>query len=68
MRHTGEKPYKCCWPSCEWSFRQKAHLKTHNLKHTGEKPVVCEWIGCERRFQTKQVMRFHLEKTHKMQT
>jgi hypothetical protein len=65
MRHTGEKPYKCSWPQCEWTFRQPTHLKAHMLKHTGEKPFICELIGCDRRFSSRQAMRFHFEKSHK---
>jgi uncharacterized C2H2 Zn-finger protein len=64
MRHTGEKPYKCTWPDCEWSFRLNHHLKTHMLKHTGEKPFVCDIPDCEKRFQSKQAMRLHVEKVH----
>jgi uncharacterized Zn-finger protein len=54
-RHTGDKPFKCSWPSCEWTFRQAHHLKTHMLKHSGEKPFGCDWPGCERRSDPKKL-------------
>ena len=32
--HTGEKPYECKF--CKKAFKQKAHVKRHELTHTGE--------------------------------
>jgi len=27
--HTGEKPYVCDWPGCEWRFAIKGNLDEH---------------------------------------
>ncbi|KPP73492.1 hypothetical protein Z043_107421 [Scleropages formosus] len=36
--HTGEKPYKCAWPSCHYSFLTLSAMKDHYRTHTGESP------------------------------
>ncbi len=47
--HTGEKPYKCSWPSCDSAFSEAHHLKSHLMKHTGERPFNCQFDGCDRK-------------------
>ncbi|XP_077561423.1 zinc finger protein 367-like [Haemaphysalis longicornis] len=48
--HTGEKPYRCDFPSCCRAFAQSGQLKTHQRLHTGEKPFVCSEPGCTQRY------------------
>nr|XP_023668382.1 zinc finger protein 407 [Paramormyrops kingsleyae]XP_023668391.1 zinc finger protein 407 [Paramormyrops kingsleyae] len=43
--HTGEKPYKCEWPSCHYSFLTLSALKDHGRTHTGEKSFLCDLCG-----------------------
>ncbi|XP_076348122.1 uncharacterized protein LOC143245658 [Tachypleus tridentatus] len=44
--HTGEKPYTCHWPECQWRFARSDELTRHYRKHTGAKPFKCN--VCER--------------------
>lgn len=34
--HSGEKPYKCAWPFCHYSFLNLSAMKDHYRTHTGE--------------------------------
>ncbi|NXJ13080.1 ZN407 protein, partial [Odontophorus gujanensis] len=52
--HTGEKPFKCTWPTCRYSFltasAMKDHIRTHTVPHlfivaTGEKSFLCDLCG-----------------------
>ncbi|NXL88714.1 ZN407 protein, partial [Alectura lathami] len=52
--HTGEKPYKCSWPTCHYSFltasAMRDHIRTHTVPHlfivaTGEKSFLCDLCG-----------------------
>lgn len=33
--HTGEKPFKCTWPTCHYSFLTASAMKDHYRTHTG---------------------------------
>ena len=44
--HTGEKPYKCGHPGCDYAAAQSGALTNHSRTHTGAKPFVCDYEGC----------------------
>ncbi len=56
--HTGEKPYVCDWPGCEWRFAVKGNLDDHKRVHAGEKFFVCDWPGCTRSYTQNSHLRF----------
>ncbi|XP_077454110.1 zinc finger protein 407 isoform X1 [Stigmatopora argus] len=43
--HSGEKPYKCPWPSCHYAFLNLSAMKDHYRTHTGEKTFLCDLCG-----------------------
>lgn len=53
----GEKPYRCTWSACEWSFARSDELTRHYRKHTGDKPFRCE--VCERCFARSDHLALH---------
>jgi uncharacterized Zn-finger protein len=60
--HTGEKPYKCDWPGCD--FRSPNNkIAAHKRIHTGERPYACDWPGCEASFSRPFTLRNH-KRTH----
>ena len=61
--HTGEKPYRCTFPSCSRTFSRQENLKLHNRTHTGEKPYPCLHNGCDKRFNNTSDRAKHM-KTH----
>ena len=58
--HTGEKPFKCTWPTCHYSFLTASAMKDHYRTHTGvpvhlgpgcrglssSQPEGIQWISC----------------------
>lgn len=57
---TGEKPYTCQWPECEWRFARSDELTRHYRKHTGAKPFKC--IVCERSFARSDHLALHMKR------
>ncbi|XP_073727870.1 zinc finger protein 407 [Misgurnus anguillicaudatus] len=43
--HTGNKPFKCGWPSCHYAFLTLSAMKDHHRTHTGEKSFLCDLCG-----------------------
>ena len=61
-RHTGEKPFVCSWPSCEWRFSRSDELSRHVRSHSGVKPYPC--FVCGKSFSRSD----HLTKHNKIHT
>lgn len=57
---TGEKPYRCQWPECEWRFARSDELTRHYRKHTGAKPFKCG--VCERSFARSDHLALHMKR------
>lgn len=57
---SGEKPYTCQWPECEWRFARSDELTRHYRKHTGAKPFKC--IVCERSFARSDHLALHMKR------
>ncbi|KAF3840588.1 hypothetical protein F7725_006450 [Dissostichus mawsoni] len=58
--HTGEKPYRCTWESCDWRFARSDELTRHYRKHTGAKPFKC--IACSRCFSRSDHLALHMKR------
>ncbi|XP_048474924.1 zinc finger protein GLI1 [Rhincodon typus] len=63
-RHTGEKPHKCTFESCNKAYSRLENLKTHLRSHTGEKPYICEHEGCNKAFSNASDRAKHQNRTH----
>lgn len=57
---TGEKPYRCQWPECQWRFARSDELTRHYRKHTGAKPFKCK--VCERSFARSDHLALHMKR------
>lgn len=55
--HTGEKPFSCNWPDCEWKFARSDELTRHYRKHTGVRPFKCSL--CSRAFSRSDHLSLH---------
>ncbi|XP_076352416.1 uncharacterized protein LOC143247806 [Tachypleus tridentatus] len=58
--HTGEKPYLCHWPECQWRFARSDELTRHYRKHTGAKPFKCK--VCDRSFARSDHLALHMKR------
>ena len=63
--HTGEKPYVCDWPGCDYAAAQRGHLTAHRRRHTGERPFRCPHEGCDFAASRSWHLTRHLKAKHK---
>lgn len=61
--HTGDRPFKCDYPTCGKAFATGYGLKSHTRVHTGEKPYPCPEEGCDKAFKTSGDLQKHV-RTH----
>ncbi|POI27605.1 hypothetical protein CIB84_008645 [Bambusicola thoracicus] len=47
--HTGEKPFKCTWPTCHYSFLTASAMKDHIRTHTGLRCLFPQGYGSRQR-------------------
>ncbi|KAJ1629256.1 hypothetical protein T492DRAFT_561190, partial [Pavlovales sp. CCMP2436] len=43
--HSGERPYPCDEPGCEYSAAEAGSLAKHKRTHSGERPFPCDNSG-----------------------
>jgi len=58
--HTGERPYGCEEPGCDYAAATSGDLKTHMRAHTGERPYGCEEPGCDFAAATSGQLKVHM--------
>lgn len=61
--HTGDRPFRCDFPSCNKAFATGYGLKSHTRVHTGEKPYKCPDESCSKAFKTSGDLQKHI-RTH----
>ncbi|CAD6994379.1 unnamed protein product [Ceratitis capitata] len=61
--HSGEKPNKCPFPTCNKAFSRLENLKIHQRSHTGERPYGCQYKGCLKAFSNSSDRAKH-QRTH----
>ena len=57
--HTGEKPFICNYPNCDYASVQKSALIRHQRSHTGEKPYQCKYPNCDYASSWKDALTRH---------
>ena len=59
MIHTQEKPFKCTFPSCDYSCTSSSDVKRHSLIHSNDKPFKCDYPECKKSYTTGGSLRIH---------
>ena len=54
---SGDKPYCCPLPGCEWRFMRSDELTRHIRKHTNDRPFSCD--KCDRKFMRSDHLQLH---------
>ena len=65
--HTGDKPFKCTHPCCDYAAAVKYALDNHIRTHTGEKPYKCTQPGCDYAAAQKSNLDAHIRRKHPIQ-
>jgi hypothetical protein len=61
--HTGERPYVCDEPGCDYKASGAGHLSKHKRMHSSERPYVCNEPGCDYKAKQDGHLREH-KRTH----
>ena len=59
-RHLKINPYKCDWPSCEYTAVNPSAMKRHIEVHKDIRPFACTWPGCEQKCRRKTHLDSHM--------
>ncbi len=57
---SGDKPFKCEWEDCCWTFARPDELKRHIRKHNGDRPFRCN--NCSRTFARSDHLSLHIKR------
>src|SRR5689334_21833083 len=57
-----EKPYKCIYQDCHYSFDRPSALTLHIRTHTGEKPFKCSCENCNSAFAQNSALTSHMKR------
>lgn len=60
--HTGERPYRCTFESCNRSFLSYSEHQMHTRRHLDHKPYACD--QCKASFINKSMMNNHKRHKH----
>ena len=60
--HTGERPFGCDFPGCNWSFPTQSKLSRHKRTHSDVKKYKCH--SCDKAFNRSDHLEHHLQ-SHK---
>ncbi|CAG2105221.1 unnamed protein product [Medioppia subpectinata] len=64
-RHSSDRPFACGYPTCGYTCKTKAMLRSHKVRHTERGlDYRCSWPGCDRAYQSKSSLRGHFKMTH----
>ena len=53
-----DRPFKCSFDGCDWTFATGTKLRSHECSHTGDKPHKCD--VCEAAFPRKDSLKKHM--------
>ena len=63
---TRKRPFRCGYPKCNQSYKQKRYLKTHLLKHGGKSNFECTYPECigKKYFRDSEMLNRHIHTKH----
>ena len=63
---TRKRPFRCGYPKCNKSYKQKRYLKTHLLKHGGKSNFECTYPECigKKYFRDSEMLNRHIHTKH----
>jgi uncharacterized Zn-finger protein len=60
--HTGQRPYTCESPGCQWSFRTSSKLRRHERSHKNERRHPCSL--CTKAYLRPEHLKDHFDVVH----
>jgi len=64
IKHSNERPFKCCFEGCFKDFKTENALKCHSLTHSIVPSFKCHFNGCNSVFKTKVYLKKHVLHMH----